>query len=129
MNAIASQPPGPLPALPLYAHHAPGCPSDVHAGDGRLVGMVSMPGNVSPQPVADLFALSPDLLSDLAAFLRALMLLDQDYRQEHFPDLDYEDAKEEVLDAASNAVATLSHARACGLPVDVPGLSQLEDLL
>ncbi|WP_418648862.1 hypothetical protein ACNQFN_11380 [Thauera butanivorans] len=129
MSAIASQHPNPLPTLPLYAHHSPDHPSDIHASDGRLVAMVSMPGNASPQPVADLFALAPELLADLAGLLHALMLHDPDYRNKHAPDTDRVAAEESIFEAASNAVATLSYAVSCGLPVVMPGLDQLEDKL
>jgi len=129
MSALASQHPNPLPALPLYAHHTPGRPSDIHASDGRLVAMVSMPGNAPAQPLADLFALAPELLADLAGLLHALMLHDPDYRSQHAPDTDRGSAEEAMLEAASNAVATLSYAVSCGLPVVMPGLDQLEDSL
>lgn len=91
--------------------------------------MVSMPGNAAAQPVADLFALAPELLADLAGLLHALMLHDHDYRNKHAPDTDRAAAEEAILEAASNAVTTLSYAAGCGLPVVMPGLDQLEDEL
>lgn len=114
----------PLPPTP-WAHSSTGAAPGIYDSDGYCVAVVA---GGHPE-IGTLIALAPELLVDLAGFLRALMSLDQDYRQEHFPDMDYEDAKEEVLDAASNAIATLGYAAGLGLPVDVPGLSQLEDQL
>jgi hypothetical protein len=117
--------PIPLPPTPWLRSAAVAQAPTISDSDGHLLAVV-----LGDRPeVGDLIALAPELLADLAALLRALMLLDQDYRQEHFPDMHGEEAKEAVIDAASNAVATLSYAAHCRLPVDMPGLDQLEDAL
>lgn len=96
--------------------------ASVHAADGRLLAIVQ-PGS----PVfGELMAISPELLADLAGLLRALMQFDDDYCREHRIELDFSARHEALREAASNAVATLAYAVEHGLPVDIPGLPEME---
>lgn len=118
----------PLLAQPWFCSHATPAidgadvGASIHDGDGNLLATV-WPAD---QCIGRLIALAPELLADLAGLLHALMLLDPDYRNEHAPGTDHAVA---ILDAASNAVATLAYAAGCGLPVAMPGLDQLEEEL
>lgn len=76
-----------------------------------------------------LFALAPELLGDLTAIVRTIVQQDEDYRRRHGITLDADACREALADALSGAVATLAYAHHEGLPVDLPGLLDLENTL
>ena len=112
-----------LPPLPWLCSEPIPRSYSITDSEGRCLAIVT---NGRPE-VGDLISLSPELLADLAELLHTLMLVvDSDYRAEHAPDLDNAAVGFRVLDAVSAAVTTLGYAASCGLPVDMPGLAQLE---
>jgi hypothetical protein len=77
-----------------------------------------------PEAVAELLVIAPDLLFDLVGLLRAVLQQDAAYCAAHGLQFD----PDALRDAASEAVATLAHAKHSGLPVDIPGLLDLAEV-
>lgn len=77
-----------------------------------------------PDALAELVVIAPDLLTDLAGLLRAVLQLDPEYCRAHGMQFN----PDALRDAAGEAVATLAHAKQHGLRVDVPGLIDLAEV-
>lgn len=116
-----------LPPLP-WLYVADGPDSAVFDSNGHHVAFVR-PCKAPQAALGELFAIAPELLGNLTALLRAIVQQDEDYRRTHGIELDADGCREALLDAISNAVATLAYAQDNGLPVDLPGLSLLENTL
>ncbi|THF60939.1 hypothetical protein [Pseudothauera rhizosphaerae] len=117
----------PLPCLTwgYRPNTDPTLPGYIVDGDGGTVANVQ-PGGLA---LGVLLAMAPEILSDLCAVVLALVQQDEDYRREHGIDLGDITPKDALREAIGNAVATLAYAAEAGLPVELPGLAQLEDTL